>query len=49
MSKNYLIYADICCLCRFLDELQQSRIKLEAEAMFFILEKCEQKKMDISK
>ncbi|MBE9220802.1 PIN domain-containing protein [Dolichospermum flos-aquae] len=44
MSKNYLIYADICCLCRSLDDLQQSRIKLEAEAMLSILEQCEQKK-----
>ncbi|MDB9538047.1 PIN domain-containing protein [Dolichospermum planctonicum CS-1226] len=44
MSKNYLIYADICCLCRSLDDLQQSRIKLEAEAILSILEQCEQKK-----
>ncbi|MGD1809025.1 PIN domain-containing protein [Dapis sp. BLCC M126] len=44
MTKNYLIYADICCLCRPLDDLQQSRIKLEAEAIISILEKCEQKK-----
>ncbi|MBD1211846.1 MAG: PIN domain-containing protein [Dolichospermum circinale Clear-D4] len=44
MSKNYLIYADICCLCRSLDDLQQSRVKLEAEAMLSILEQCEQKK-----
>jgi len=43
MSKTYVIYADICCLCRPLDDLQQSRIKIEAEAMFFILEKCEGK------
>ncbi len=41
MTKNYLIYADICCLCRPLDNLEQSRIKLEAEAMISILEKCE--------
>ena len=44
MTKNYLIYADICCLCRPLDDLQQSRIKLEAEAIMSILENCEQKK-----
>ncbi|MDD1414431.1 PIN domain-containing protein [Dolichospermum sp. ST_con] len=44
MNKNYLIYADICCLCRSLDDLQQSRVKLEAEAMLSILEQCEQKK-----
>ncbi|MFM6267343.1 MAG: PIN domain-containing protein [Dolichospermum sp.] len=36
MSKNYLIYADICCLCRSLDDLQQSRVKIEAEAILSI-------------
>ena len=44
MSKNYLLYADLCCLCRPLDDLQQSRIKLEAEAINSILENCQQKK-----
>ncbi len=44
MSKNYLLYADLCCLCRPLDDLQQSRIKLEAEAINCILENCQQKK-----
>lgn len=43
-SKPYLIYADICCLNRPLDDLQQPRIKLEAEAMIFILEQCQQQK-----
>lgn len=44
MNENYLIYADICCLNRPLDDLQQSRIKLEAEAMMFILEQCREQK-----
>jgi len=44
MNTNYLIYADICCLNRLLDDLQQPRIKLEAEAMVFILEQCQQQK-----
>lgn len=44
MNKNYLIYADLCCLNRLLDDLQQPRIKLEAEAMIFILEQCQQQK-----
>ncbi|MDY7003103.1 MAG: hypothetical protein SWX82_03790 [Cyanobacteriota bacterium] len=44
MTKNYFIYADIFCLCRPLDDLEQSRIKLEAEAIMSILENCEQKK-----
>ncbi len=42
MRKSYIIYADVCCLNRPLDDPQQSRIKLEAEAMIFILEKCQQ-------
>jgi predicted nucleic acid-binding protein len=41
MSKPYVIYADVCCLNRPLDDLQQSRVKLEAEAMMSILQKCE--------
>lgn len=43
MRKNYTIYADVCCLNRPLDDPQQSRIKLEAEAIITILEKCEQR------
>lgn len=41
MTQIYVIYADICCLNRPLDDLQQSRVKLEAEAMLSILQKCE--------
>lgn len=40
-QAKYLIYADVCCLNRPLDDFTQSRIRLEAEAMMFILEKCE--------
>ena len=35
------IYADVCCLNRPLDDLQQSRVRLEAEAMLTILQNCE--------
>jgi predicted nucleic acid-binding protein len=41
--QNYRIYADICCLNRPLDALQQPRVKLESEAILAILEKCEQR------
>lgn len=41
MTQPYAIYADVCCLSRPLDDLQQSRVKLEAEAMLSILQKCE--------
>lgn len=41
MTQPYVIYADVCCLNRPLDDLQQSRVKLEAEAMLSILQKCE--------
>jgi hypothetical protein len=37
MTQFYVIYADVCCLNRPLDDLQQSRVKLEAEAMLSIL------------
>jgi predicted nucleic acid-binding protein len=43
MTQPYIIYADVCCLNRPLDDLQQSRVKLEAEAMLSILQKCEDK------
>ena len=41
MNPSLLIYADVCCLNRPLDDLQQARIRLEAEAMLTILQKCE--------
>lgn len=41
MPNPYVIYADVCCLNRPLDDLQQSRVKIEAEAMLSILQQCE--------
>lgn len=41
MTQPYVIYADVCCLNRPLDDLQQSRVKLEAEAMLSVLQRCE--------
>ena len=42
-----IIYADVCCLNRPLDDLQQSRIRLEAEAILTILQNCEAKKWSL--
>jgi predicted nucleic acid-binding protein len=44
MAQPPVIYADVCCLNRPLDDLQQSRIRLEAEAMISILQKCREEK-----
>ncbi|MDY7023061.1 MAG: PIN domain-containing protein [Cyanobacteriota bacterium] len=44
MAQLPVIYADVCCLNRPLDDLQQSRIRLEAEAMISLLQKCRQEK-----
>lgn len=41
MSKIYKIYLDVCCLNRTLDDLEQSRIRLEAEAVTEIIQNCE--------
>jgi predicted nucleic acid-binding protein len=41
MSKIYKIYLDVCCLNRTLDDLEQSRIRLEAEAVAEIIHYCE--------
>ncbi|MGI2905640.1 PIN domain-containing protein [Tolypothrix sp. VBCCA 56010] len=41
MSKIYKIYLDVCCLNRTLDDLEQSRIRLEAEAVTEIIQTCE--------
>ena len=42
MTQIPVIYADVCCLNRPLDDLQQSRVRLEAEAMTCILKKCQE-------
>lgn len=47
MTQPYVIYADVCCLNRPLDDLQQSRVKLEAEAMLSILQKCEDREWSL--
>jgi predicted nucleic acid-binding protein len=40
MSKDYLIYLDVCCLNRPFDDQKQDRIRLETEAIIMILDKC---------
>lgn len=40
MSKNYLIYLDVCCLNRPFDDQKQDRVRLETEAIIIILTKC---------
>lgn len=34
------IYMDVCCLCRPFDNLQNRKIRLEAEAILAILDRC---------
>ncbi len=34
------IYMDVCCLCRPFDNLQNRKIRLEAEAVLAILDRC---------
>jgi predicted nucleic acid-binding protein len=41
MNKPIVIYADVCCLNRPLDDTRQLRIRLEAETMLSILQKCQ--------
>jgi predicted nucleic acid-binding protein len=41
MSKLYKIYLDVCCLNRTLDDLEQFRIRMEAEAVTEIIQTCE--------
>lgn len=41
MSKIYNIYLDVCCLNRTLDDLEQFRIRIEAEAVTEITQNCE--------
>ncbi|GAA6617105.1 PIN domain-containing protein [Scytonema sp. NUACC26] len=44
MSKIYKIYLDVCCLNRALDDLEQSRIRMEADAVTEIIQNCEEGK-----
>ena len=34
------IYMDVCCLCRPFDDHQNRKIRLEAEAILTILDRC---------
>jgi predicted nucleic acid-binding protein len=41
MGKVYKIYLDVCCLNRPFDDWSQTRIRLEAEAVIAILDRCQ--------
>lgn len=41
MAKRYKIYLDVCCLNRPFDDWEHPRIRLEAEAMVAILDRCQ--------
>lgn len=41
MGFSYRIYLDCCCLNRPFDEQNQERIRLESEAILFILSRCQ--------
>lgn len=38
---SFLIYLDVCCFNRPFDDQRQERIRLEAEAVLLILERCQ--------
>lgn len=38
--REMKIYMDVCCLCRPFDDLQNRKIRLEAEAILAILDRC---------
>ncbi len=44
MTKIYKIYLDVCCLNRTLDNLEQFRMRMEAEAVTEIIQNCEDSK-----
>lgn len=44
MSEIYKVYLDVCCLNRPLDDLEQFRIRIEAEAVTEIIQNCEDDK-----
>jgi predicted nucleic acid-binding protein len=41
MAKQHKIYLDVCCLNRPFDDWKQPRIRLEAEAVVAILDRCQ--------
>jgi hypothetical protein len=42
-----LIYLDVCCLNRPFDDLTQERIRLEAEAVLLILDRCQSGRLEL--
>ncbi|HAA32107.1 MAG TPA: hypothetical protein DCE56_35915 [Cyanobacteria bacterium UBA8553] len=42
-----LIYLDVCCLNRPFDDLTQERIRLEAEAVLLILNRCQSGRLEL--
>jgi predicted nucleic acid-binding protein len=40
-EETVLVYLDVCCLNRPFDDQSQERIRLEAEAVLLILERCQ--------
>lgn len=44
---SYRIYMDICCLNRPFDDLEQERIRLEAEAILWILQRCQNRQWSL--
>lgn len=44
---NYRIYMDVCCLNRPFDDLEQERIRLEVEAILWILQQCQDDKWSL--
>jgi predicted nucleic acid-binding protein len=38
---SFLIYLDVCCFNRPFDDQRQERIRLEAEAVLLVLERCQ--------
>jgi predicted nucleic acid-binding protein len=45
MKFPLIIYLDVCCLNRPFDDLGQGRIRIEAEAIIVILQKCQDKQL----
>jgi len=41
------IYMDVCCLNRPFDDLEQERIRLEAEAILWILQRCQNREWSL--
>ena len=39
-QENMRIYMDVCCLCRPFDDLENRKVRLEAEAILEILDRC---------